>query len=142
MSCLARPVRERPGEEGLAGAGDADEERIDALGEKAEVVQREVACAQLLADGVEVEVETVDGIELGELGVLDAAVDGALHPAGAFLVAQAVDDVERGQVVFAGALEELRHELHHAGQAQPAKLLEQQVERVVVIAFHGHPRRR
>jgi len=54
-------VRERPGEEGLSGARNADKKRVDALIEKGQVVQREVATTALLAISVEVEVETVDG---------------------------------------------------------------------------------
>ena len=54
---LAGLVGERSGEEGLAGAGHADEERVDALGEEGEIVQGEVAGADLLARRVEVEVE-------------------------------------------------------------------------------------
>jgi hypothetical protein len=44
--------------------------------------------------GIEVEVEAVDGVELREPGILDAAVDGALHAAGALLVGEAMQDVE------------------------------------------------
>ena len=54
---LASLVSERSGEEGLAGAWHADEERVDALGEEGEVVQGEVASADLLAPWIEVEVE-------------------------------------------------------------------------------------
>src|ERR1700733_13469948 len=59
---LAHAVGERAGQEGLAGAGGADEQRIDALVEEGELVEREVASAELLADGVELEVEAVDGV--------------------------------------------------------------------------------
>jgi hypothetical protein len=69
-------------------------------------VEREIARAKLLADGVEVEVEAVDGVEFGELCILDAAVDGALHATGALLIAESVDDLEVGQVVVLGLLEE------------------------------------
>ena len=58
---LARTCQDAP------ASWDADEERVDALVEEGEVVEREVAGAQLLADGIEVEVEAVDGVELGEL---------------------------------------------------------------------------
>ncbi len=70
---LARTCQDAP------ASWDADEERVDALVEEGEVVEREVASAKLLADGIEVEVEGVDGVDLGERGVLDAAVDGALR---------------------------------------------------------------
>src|SRR4029079_14366738 len=93
-SGLARAVGERPGEEGLSSAGDADEERIDARGEKAEGVQREIGGAELFCERGEIEIEAVDGVELGVFCVLDTALDGALHPAGTLLVAQAMNDVE------------------------------------------------
>ena len=48
---LAGLVGERAGEEGLAGAGGADEERVDSRLEEAEVVESEVASAELLAAG-------------------------------------------------------------------------------------------
>jgi hypothetical protein len=41
----AGAVCQRAGEEGLSGAGETDEERIDAFLEKREVVQSEVARA-------------------------------------------------------------------------------------------------
>jgi hypothetical protein len=59
---LASAVRERASEEGLAGAGQADEERVHALLDEGEIVEREVAVAELLAHGAEVEVEPVDGV--------------------------------------------------------------------------------
>jgi hypothetical protein len=52
-------VGQGAGEERLAGAGGANEERIDSLVEEVEIVQSEVACAELLARWVEVEVEGV-----------------------------------------------------------------------------------
>ena len=103
---LAGAIREGPSEEGLAGPGGADEQRVDALVEEREVVECEVASPQLFADWVEVEVEAVDGVELGEFCVLDAAVDGALHATGAFLVTESVEDLEVGQVVVLGLVEE------------------------------------
>ena len=103
---LAGTIGKRAGEEGLAGSRDSDEERIDALGEEREVVQRQVARAKFLADGIKVEVEAIDGVELGEPRVLDAAVDRALEATRTFLVAEPVKDLEVGQVVFAGLLEQ------------------------------------
>ncbi len=102
----------------------------------------EIAGAEFLADGVEVEVEAIDRVELGEPRVLDATVDGALHPVGTLVIAEAMEDVERGQVVLAGLLEQRGEELHHAVQTKRAQLLEEQVERVVIVsAFHRVPRR-
>jgi hypothetical protein len=37
---------------------------------------------------------------------------------GAFVVTEAMDDVESGQVVFGGLLEQRRGELHHTVEAE------------------------
>ena len=63
--------------------------------EEREVVQGEVAGPHLLAGWVEVEVEGVDRVDLGEVRVADAPLDGAAQPALLLLVAEAVDDVQR-----------------------------------------------
>jgi hypothetical protein len=63
-----------------------------------------------------------------------ASLDGAAQPALHLLVAEAVDDVERGQVVLRGALEERRDDPGHARQPQPAEPLDEQCEGIVV--FH------
>ena len=104
-------VGEGAGEEGLAGAGRADEERVDALVEEVEVVESEVAGAELLSRRVEVEVEGVDGVDLGEAGIAESAVDGALDAALLLLVAEAVDDVGGREVFLGGALEDRGDEL-------------------------------
>src|SRR5678816_2791815 len=52
---LAGPIGKRAGQEGLAGAGNADEEGVDAFGEEREIVKRQVASTEFLADGIEVE---------------------------------------------------------------------------------------
>jgi hypothetical protein len=85
LACL---VGERSGEEGLSGARHSDEEGVDPLGEEGEVVQGEVAGADLLAPWVEVEVEAVDGVDLWEAGVAEATVDGAAEAALLLLVAE------------------------------------------------------
>ena len=64
--CLAGAVGEGAGEEGLAGAGGADEERIDPLIDKGEVVKGEITAADFFASVIEIEVESVDGVDLGE----------------------------------------------------------------------------
>src|ERR1700679_1853099 len=98
----ARLGGERSREEGLAGAWHADEEGVDPLGEEGEVVQGEVAGADLFPAWVEVEVEAVDGVDLREAGLAEAAVDGAAEAALLLLVAESVDDVEGGDVVLGG----------------------------------------
>ena len=61
-------------------------------------MEREVARAELLARRIEVEVEGVDGVDLGEARVAKAALDGALDAAPLFLVTEKVDDVGRREV--------------------------------------------
>jgi hypothetical protein len=63
-------------EESLSCAGNADEERIDAFLEKREIVEAEIASTHFLAAGREVEVERIDGVDLGELGIGDATLNG------------------------------------------------------------------
>src|SRR6186713_1601772 len=75
-------VREGSGKECLASARIADEEWIDALVEKRQVMQCEVARLQLTSHRVEVEVETIDGVDLGEACIADATGDGAIDPTG------------------------------------------------------------
>src|SRR5262249_24511605 len=132
---LAGLVGERSGEEGLSRAWHADEERVDAFGEEGEVVQGEVASANPLARRVEVEVEAVDGVDLREASCAEAAVDRAAHAAQLLLVAEAVEDVERGEVVLGGEREQRAHLLDHSGQLERAEFLKEQVEEVVVV-FH------
>ena len=67
---------QRAREKCLSGAWRADEEGIDALLEEGEIVEAEVAGAHLLATGREVEIERVDGVDLGEPGIGDAPLDG------------------------------------------------------------------
>jgi hypothetical protein len=130
---LAGLVGERSGEEGLSGAGHTNEERVDALGKESEVVESEVARADLLPRGVEVEVESVDGVDLREAGVAEATLDGAAETALLLLVAEAVDHVEGGEVVPGGEIEQCRYLLCHPGQPEPAQLLNEQVAEVVVV---------
>jgi len=98
-------------------------------------MKAQVSSAHLLSLGREVEVEGVDGVNLGEASVSQASFDGALHAALLFLIAETMDDVERGEVVLRGAIEQRGDELGHAGQSQPAHLLDEQVEQVVAF-FH------
>jgi hypothetical protein len=93
----------------------------------------EVPCADLLAAGVEVEVEAVDGVDLREAGLAEAAVDGAAEAALLLLVAEAVDDVEGGEVVLGGEVEQRRDLLGHSGQLEPAQLLNEQVAEVAFV---------
>jgi hypothetical protein len=83
----------------------ADEERVDALVEKVEIVQGEVSRAEFLSRGIEVEVERVDGVDLGEARVAEAAFHGAPDAALLLLIAETMDDVETRQVVLRSALE-------------------------------------
>jgi len=87
-------VSERAGEERLAGARVADEQRVDTLVDEAQVEQAEVAGLELLPEGVEVEVEAVDGIDLGEASISHAAVDGALEATCFFFISEAAGDLE------------------------------------------------
>jgi len=67
---------------------------VDPLVEEVEVVETEVSSAELLSRGIEVEVEGVDGVDLREARVAEAAVDGALDAALLLLVAKAMENVE------------------------------------------------
>jgi hypothetical protein len=135
-SRLASLVGDRASEEGLAGAWGADEEGVDPLFEEGQIVEAEMASAHLLALGGEVEVEGVDGVDLGETSISQAPFDGALHAALLLLVAETMDDVERGEGVVRGAIEERGDELGHTGQSQPPHLLHEQVDQVVVALLH------
>src|SRR5207249_4115878 len=91
---LARLVGQGASQERLAGARDANEERVDSLVEEDEVVQGEVTGASLFSVTVEVEVETVDGVDLGKTCIVDAPRDGALDTACFLLVGEAIDALE------------------------------------------------
>ena len=105
-------------------------------------MESEVAGAELLASRVEVEVEGVDGVDLGEAGVAESPVDGALDAALLLLVAEAVDDVGGRQVFLGRALEDRGDDLGHAGEPEPAELLHEQIKvvaagvAVVVLLLH------
>jgi hypothetical protein len=92
-----------------------DEERVDALAQESEVVQRQVPSLELLAARVEVEIETIDSVDLGEAGLRDASLDGAVEAALLLLVAEAVEDLEDGQVFLGRLGEDLADEADHAG---------------------------
>ena len=113
-----------------------------ALVEEVEVVEGEVARAELLARGIEVEVEGVDGVDLGEARVAESALDGALDAALLLLVAESVNDVGRREVLLGGTIENRGDVLRHAGKLEPAQLLHEQVELVVrgiaVVALLFH----
>ena len=98
-------------------------------------MQGEVAGAHLFSCDVEVEVERVDGVDLGEVGVADAALDRAAHPALLFLVAEAMHDVEGRQILLGRLREECRYGLGHAGEPEPAQLFDEQLDEVFVL--HG-----
>ena len=78
----------------------ADEEWIDAPAQEGEVMEGQVAGLELLAAGVEFEVESIDGVHFGEMGVEDAPLDGAVHAALLLLVGEPLDHVEVGQVLL------------------------------------------
>ncbi len=99
-------VRERTSKERLAGPRRADEERVDAFVEEVEIVKGEVSSAELFARGIEVEVERVDGVDLGESRVAKSSIDGALDSTLFFLVAEAVNDVCRREILFGRAFED------------------------------------
>ena len=113
-----------------------DEERIDALLQEGEVVEGQVAGLELLPAGVEVEVERIDGVHFGEARIVDAALDGPVHPALPLLVAQPVGHVERGEVLLGRFGEELPGGAGHARELEPAQLLEQQFQ-LVLVARHA-----
>src|SRR4051812_27234958 len=96
-------------------------------------MEGEVASADLPASRVEVEVEAVDGVDLREAGLAEATVDGAAQAALLLLVAEAVDHVERGEVVPGGEVEQRLRVLCHSGQLEPAQFLNEQVAEVVVV---------
>jgi hypothetical protein len=94
VSRHARYASERC-EKGLSSAREADEERVDAFLQEDEIVKREVARAELLADRVEVEIEAVDGVDLGKPGAAHATLDGGAKPTVLLFVAQTGDHVGR-----------------------------------------------
>jgi hypothetical protein len=100
-------------------------------------VQRKVSCAQFLARWVEVEVERIDGIDLGKAGIANAPLDGAAKTTLFFLIGEAVRDVESGEIVFGSKPDERGQYLGHAWQAQPSQLLHEQIDRIVMGVGHG-----
>lgn len=102
-------------------------------------MQREVASAELAARRVEVEVETIDGIDLGEPGVPNAAIDGALDTARFLRVGKGTNDGERGQGLSLGMVENRGELQRHTRQAEPPKLVGGELEQVVIL--HDHSRR-
>jgi hypothetical protein len=99
LSRETRPVSKGASEKRLAGARIADEQRIDTLVDEARVEQAEVGGFELLPEGVEVEVEAVDGVDLGEASISHAAVDGALEATtGLLFVGEAAGDLERREI--------------------------------------------
>jgi len=111
---------------------------VGALGDEVEVVQGEVAGAQALAGWVEIEVEGVDGVDLGKLGVFDPALDRAANAAVLLAVAQAVDDGARSEVVLDGAFDEVFDRGGHAGQTEPAQFLDEECKlRRFLASCHG-----
>src|SRR5450432_499445 len=78
---LASAIGQGPGQEGLAGPGLADEEGVDAFVDEGDVMKRQIASLGPFATRIEVEIKAVDGVDLGEVSALDAAVDGASHAA-------------------------------------------------------------
>jgi hypothetical protein len=131
--CLAGTISDGTRKESLARARSADEERVDAAVEKGQVVQPEVASANLLSARVPVEVESVDGVDLGKLGCLDSLQDRTLKTAGFLFIAEAVDEIERDEIAFRGFDVKLCETASHAGQTQPAELLGHDFELVVAI---------
>src|SRR5262245_32852855 len=119
-SVLACTVRESARQKRLSRTGVPDEEGIDPLVEKREVVHRQIAGADLLATRVEVEVEAIDSVDLWKGRRLDAPLDGVANAAVLLFVAEAIHHLERRQVVFGGFLEECRESGSHSGQPKPA----------------------
>src|SRR5262245_9978827 len=83
---LAGFVSECASQERFAGAGDSDEKWVDSLLEEDEVVKREVARAGFLSVAVEIEVEAVDCVDLGEASIVDASLDGTFDATGFLFV--------------------------------------------------------
>jgi hypothetical protein len=90
---------------------------------------------ELFAQGVEVEVKTVDGIDLGESGITNTPLDGALEAAGLLLVRNSADDVERAEVLLSGGFDDIGESTSHPGQTKPAELFDGEADQVVVL--HG-----
>src|ERR1700690_1385123 len=132
-SGLTRAIGQGSCEEGLTGPRVADEERVYALVDEGDVVKRQIAGLGLLATRIEVEIEGVDGVDLGKTGGLDASVDRATHAALLLFVAQTMQDIRDGQVFLRGLSQERRDGSGHAGQSEPAQLLDQQGKHVVVL---------
>jgi hypothetical protein len=86
-----------------------------------------------LRRGVEVEVETVDGVDLGESGITNTPLDGALEAAGLLLVGNSADDVERAEILLSGGFDDIGESTSHSGQTKPAKLFDGEADQVVVL---------
>src|SRR5262245_62185159 len=99
-------------------------------------MQREVASLQLLAAGIEVEVEGIDGVDLGEVSVAQAPLDGALDAALLLFIGEPVRNLERGEVLLRRLSKELGRDTRHAGQLEPLQFLEQQLKLVLVALLH------
>ena len=88
-------------------------------------MQAEIAGSHLLTTGREVEVERIDGVDLGELGIGDSALDGRARATLPFFVGEAIEDVGGGEIFFRCLREQGFHEGGHAREAQPAQLFDQ-----------------
>jgi hypothetical protein len=64
------------------------------------VVEREIGRPQSPANWAEVEIEGVEGIDLREPDVANAAADGVAQTADLLLFAKAVDDLQRGEILL------------------------------------------
>ena len=103
---LASAEGQSPSQKGLARTGDPDEERIYATLQKGQVVEREIALTQLLADWIEVEVKAIDSADLRKTGITDSARNRAARTTQALLVSEEVEDLECRQVLTGGAVQD------------------------------------
>jgi hypothetical protein len=133
---LAGGVRERPCQEGFARARDAEKERVDTFLDEGEIHEREIRSFDLLATRIEVEVEGVDRVDLWKASVTHSPVDRAPNARSLLFVGESVRDIDRGEILLGGELEDLADARRHTWQAQPTEFLNEYVDLIVIVLLH------
>jgi len=118
----------------LAGARRADEEDATVLGDEAAGGQ--VQDQGLRDVGVEAPVEAVQGLELGDASLFEAAGEQAVAATGQLVLHQELPELDVCQLVVDRLLVASGQGLGHAGEAQVAKLAFQ--VRVHDVHLLGH----
>jgi len=119
----------------LANSGLTDENDIDAPSD-------ELGGGELFilvtADGsVEVPVEGLEGFVLGEMGVVDAALDGTLASAGGLFSQKPIDHIESGEAFGLGSLQDPVELLGAERNPQSGKVFEDPVTKALHLSIHA-----